>query len=134
MREAETLAELASELRALPGRQRQAILNSLSAPERSRMIALLNRPAPAPDLVAAPAEKRVEGLSPWLAARAEQAAAPASEMRWKLTPATRQLLAKTIEELAQGQVSLRTPPSAPAKGKTLLGALGGMLSQRRALP
>lgn len=137
MLEPDTLADLATELRALPGRQRQAILGSLSAAERSRMTELLNRPVVAPQPPSAPvAERKIEGLSPWLTARVRQAesgTAP-SGAAWKMTAATQQLLRRSADDLAEPETRVAATIAAPAKGRSLLGAIGGMLSQKRALP
>ena len=133
MREPDSLADLASELRALPGRQRQAVLASLSAAERSRMMELLNRPHVVPRQSAAPVETKLDRLSPGIAARAleAQSGSAAAGSSSTMTPATRQLLRRCVEELP-GREPSAVASAQPARGHSLLEAIGGLLSAKRA--
>ncbi len=132
----ETLPGLANELRALPARQRQAILGSLSPAERSRMMTLLNRPGSQPEPAeSAPApapEPATDGLSPWLADRVRHVQPGADPGPWRMTAATRSLLAKSSAGSTLKAVATKPLVAPVPGGRSLLGTVGDMLAPRRA--
>ncbi|MEA3063634.1 MAG: hypothetical protein QOJ27_62 [Sphingomonadales bacterium] len=127
MREADTLAGLAEELRALGARERRAVLAALSPFERAQVGALLDAAAvPAPEQPAAPDYSR---FSPWLARHLKADGAPGER---NLTPATRRLLADAAGELA-GPTTVPGSKLEPApKRRSLVDAVGQLLSPRQA--
>jgi hypothetical protein len=132
MRRPDALADLATELRAMPARHRHDILKSLSPAERSRMTALLNRPAPAPAPPALPQPAKTDGLSPWLKARVIEARmGPEHAGSCQLTAATRQLLLRSVESLGE-TAAPPVPPARESAGRSLVGAIGGKFLRRRA--
>jgi hypothetical protein len=126
MREADTLAALAEDLRALTERERRAVLAALSPFERAQVGALLDAAAaPAPLEPAAPDYSR---FSPWLARHLG-----ADSDGGNLTAATRQLLSQAAVELP-GVKPVLPAASAPApKRRSLADAVGQLLSPRQVL-
>lgn len=126
MREADTLAGLAEDLRALSDRERRAVLGALSPFERAQVGALLDAAAaPASSQPAAPDYSR---FSPWLARHLS-----ADPKSGNLTAATRQLLAQ-----AAGEPAVAKPAPAPAlvaapKRRSLADAVVQLLSPRQVL-
>jgi len=127
MREADTLAALAEDLRALTDRERRAVLAALSPFERAQVAALLDAAAaPAPVQAATPDYSR---FSPWLA---RHLSADAGGSDRNLTAATRQLLAQAAGELAGGKPAPAAVTVSP-KRRSLADAVAQMLSPRQAL-
>ncbi len=127
MREADTLAGLAEDLRALSGRERRAILAALSPYERAQVGALIDAAAlPEPVQAAAPDYSR---FSPWLARHLGADAENAADRN--LTVATRRLLSEAAAELGPARAQ-RIPESEP-KRRSLAEAVGHWLSPRQAL-
>jgi hypothetical protein len=125
MREADTLAALAEDLRALTDRERRSVLAALSSFERAQVGALLDAAATAPVEPAAPDYSR---FSPWLARHLGEEAGGGN-----LTAATRQLLAKAAGELA-GAKAAPAPTSLPVpKRRSLADAVAQLLSPRQVL-
>ena len=126
MLEADSLAALAEDLRALSERERRAVLGALSPFERAQVLALLDAAAaPVPAEPSAPDYSR---FSPWLARHL--GADPGGGER-NLTAATRQLLAQASGELAGGR-SLPAAASGPApKRRSLAEAVAQLLSPRQ---
>lgn len=124
MREADSLAGLAEDLRALTDRERRSVLAALSPFERAQVGALLDAAAaPAPVQPAAPDYSR---FSPWLARHLS-----AESGGGNLTAATRQLLHQAAGELAAGK-----PAQAPAalpqpRRRSLADAVAQLLSPRQ---
>jgi hypothetical protein len=115
MREADTLAALSFDLRALSSRERRALLAALSPFERAQVDALLEAAeAPAP-----PEGPDLSRLSPWLARHLGE-----GDGDRNLTAATRRLLAEARAGL--------TPAPAP-KRRSLADAALQWLSVRPAL-
>jgi hypothetical protein len=114
MREADTLAGLATELRGLSGRDRRAVFKALSPFERAQAEALLEASGPAPR-----AEPDLSGFSPWLAKHV--LAAHGNEDGRNLTPATRGLLAEVAGAAARGRASSRA--AATPRPRSLADAL-----------
>lgn len=110
------MPDLADDLLALPPRARNAVLAALSASERRAVEALLDA-SPSP-------EEKAAIVSPELAAHI--AAARRGE---GMTAAARQALVRAADAV------LGTPPAAAASadpaGRSLVGAMGGMLAGRR---
>lgn len=107
MLEADTLAGLAEDLRALSDRERRAVLAALSPFERAQVGALLDAAATsAPVQPEAPDYSR---FSPWLARHLSSDGAGERN----LTAATRKLLAEAGSELAVGKPAVATVPVAP---------------------
>ena len=124
MHEADSLAGLAEDLRALSDRERRGVLAALSPFERAQVGALLDAAArPVPAEPAAPDYSR---FSPWLA---RHLTADTGVGERNLTAATRQLLAGAAAELAGGK-----PVAAPApeiKRRSLADAVTQFLSPRQ---
>lgn len=126
----DSLAELVSELRGLRPNDRQAVLSALTAAERSRITALLNRPRL--EQVSAPQAESDSGLSPWLAACVRQARGGAGATGpVKMTEATSQLLVQAADAAAADTWDADLRPKATAAGRSLAGAIGEMLIARR---
>jgi hypothetical protein len=128
MREADTLAALAEDLRALTERERRAVLAALSPFERAQVGALLDA-AEAPPPVE-PAVPDYSGFSPWLARHLS--ADPAGGDR-NLTAATRQLLVQAAGELAGTRPAPVAASGPPPKRRSLADAVAQLLSPRQAL-
>ena len=125
MREADTLAALAEDLRALSDRERRAVLAALSPFERAQVGALLDAAAaPAP---AEPAAADYSRFSPWLA---RHLGAESGTGDRNLTAATRQLLAQAAGELAGGGAAAPVP-AADVKRRSLADAVTQFLTPRR---
>jgi hypothetical protein len=115
-----SLPETIAALGALPGRDRRAILAALEPEERARAAALLGaRGAPTPPVRPEPAL----ALSPWLAERLTAADG-------RVTPATRRILVEASEAAGRGDGAAAPAP----RGRSLLGALGALLSRRTGAP
>ncbi len=127
MREADTLAGLADDLRALSGRERRAILAALSPYERAQVGALIDAAA-LPEPVQAPAPD-YSRFSPWLARHLGADAGNAGDRN--LTAATRRLLSEAAAEL--GPARARPVPEPEPKRRSLAEAVGHWLSPRQAL-
>ena len=128
MREADTLAALAEDLRALSERERRAVLAALSPFERAQVGALLDAAsAPAP---AEPAAPDYSGFSPWLARhlRADSGGGDRN-----LTAATRQLLAQAGGEPGGGRPAPAAVPAAEVKRRSLADAVSQFLTPRQTL-
>lgn len=127
MREADTLAGLADDLRALSARERSSVLAILSPYERAQVAALIDATAtPAPAQAAAADCSR---FSPWLARHLSTDTDGAADRN--LTAATRRLLVEAAAEPGPAPVQ---PVGAPApKGRSLADALGQLLFPGRAL-
>jgi len=130
----ETLLDLVGELRALPAKQRQAVLESLGPGERSRMMALLNRRSPETAPVpAAVAEPPSDGLSLWLAERVREARGGADgEGASSMTAATRHLLVKVAGTTTVRTAAVQAPVPFSPPARSLLEAVSDMLLPRRA--
>ena len=125
MREADSLAALAEDLRALSDRERRAVLGALSPFERAQVAALLDAAAtPTPAEPPAPDYSR---FSPWLARHL--GADGAGERN--LTPATRQLLAQAAGEALAGKPAPLPAPGPAPKRRSLADAVGQLLSPRQ---
>jgi hypothetical protein len=126
MREADTLAALAEDLRALSDRERRAVLAALSPFERAQVGALLDA-AVEPGPAAEPAAPDYSRFSPWLACHL---GADGTGER-NLTLATRQLLSQAAGE-ALGSKPVPLPATGPApKRRSLADAVGQFLSPRQ---
>lgn len=130
MREADTLADLAEDLRALTDRERRAVLAALSPFERAQVGALLDAaPVSVPIEPAAPDYSR---YSPWLARHLSAEGA----VEGNLTPATRKLLAEAAGELTIGRPAAAPgpaiAPAAPAR-RSLADHVTQLLSPRKRL-
>jgi hypothetical protein len=127
MREADTLAGLADELRALGGRERRAVLAALSPFERAQVDALLDAAAaPASEQPAAPDYSR---FSPWLARHLKADGAPGQR---NLTAATRRLLTDAADNLVKAATLPGAKPEPAPKRRSLADAVGQLLSPRQA--
>ena len=127
MREADTLAALAEDLRALSDRERRSVLAALSPFERAQVGALLDAAtAPAPVLPAAPDYGR---FSPWIARHLSADRSGGGN----LTAATRQALAEAAAELTGGKPAPAAMPGPAAKRRSLAEAVGQLLSPRQVL-
>lgn len=128
MREADTLATLAEDLRALTDRERRAVLAALSPFERAQVGALLDAAAtPAPPQ---PAARDYSRFSPWLA-RHLSADGGAGERN--LTTATRQLLAQAAGEMVGGKPEPAAASAPALKRRSLADAVAQLLSPRQVL-
>lgn len=125
MHEADTLAALAEDLRALTDRERRAVLAALSPFERAQVGALLD--AAAAPVPIAPATPDYSRFSPWLA-RHLSAEAGAGERN--LTAATRQLLAQAAGDLAGSKAAAAASPP-EVKRRSLADAVTQFLSPRQ---
>jgi hypothetical protein len=124
MHEADTLAGLAGDLRALSDRERRAVLAALSPFERAQVGALLDAAAsPAPAEPAAPDHSR---FSPWLA---RHLGGEAGAER-NLTAATRELLARAAAETGGKPVPAASAEREPRR-RSLAGAVAQLLSPRQ---
>lgn len=129
MPEADTLAALAEDLRALTDRERRAVLAALSPFERAQVGALLDAAAaPAPLQPATPDYSR---FSPWLARHLSADAAAGGDRN--LTAATRQLLAQAAAEMVGARPAPVAASAPAAKRRSLADAVGQMLSPRQVL-
>jgi hypothetical protein len=126
MREADSLAGLAEDLRALTERERRAVLAALSPFERAQVAALLDAAAsPGPAEPAAPDYSR---FSPWLA---RHLSADAGGGERNLTAATRQVLAQAAGELAGAKPAPVAPSGPVPKRRSLADAVAQLLSPRQ---
>jgi DNA-binding SARP family transcriptional activator len=127
MPEADTLAGLAEELRALSARERSSVLAVLSPYERAQVAALIDAAsAPAPIQTATPDYSR---FSPWLARHL--GADPEGAVDRNVTAATRRLLAEAAAELGPAP-ALPAGKAAPGR-RSLADAVGQVLFPRRAV-
>jgi hypothetical protein len=127
MREADTLAALAEDLRALTDRERRAVLAALSPFERAQVEALLDAAAtPVPAQPAAPDYSR---FSPWLARHLSADGSGAGDRN--LTAATRQLLTMAAGELAGGKAAPAAAAVPASRRRSLADAVGQLLSPRQ---
>ena len=126
MREADTLAGLADELRALTARERRAVLAALSPFERAQVEALLD--AAATPAAAQPAAPDYSRFSPWLARHLESQGAGERS----LTAATRRVLAEAAGELATRTAAAAAGPEPAPKRRSLADAVAQLLSPRKA--
>jgi len=127
MREADTLAGLADDLRALSARERSTVLAVLSPYERAQVAALIDATAtPAPARAAAADCSR---FSPWLARHLSTDADGAADRN--LTAATRRLLAEAAADL--GPAPAQPICAAAPRRRSLADALGQLLFPGRAL-
>jgi hypothetical protein len=129
MREADSLADLAEDLRALTDRERRAVLAALSPFERAQVGALLD--AAATSAPAQPAAPDYSRFSPWLARHLS--ADGAGERN--LTAATRQLLAEAAGDLAGGKPAAAAAPALGpvAARRSLADHVTQLLSPRKVL-
>lgn len=127
MREADTLAALAEDLRALTDRERRAVLAALSPFERAQVGALLD--AAAAPASAEPAAPDFSRFSPWLARHLSSDGAGERN----LTAATRQLLGQAAGELAGGKTVPAAASAPEAKRRSLADAVTQFLSSRQVL-
>ena len=126
MPEADTLAALAEDLRALSERERRAVLAALSPFERAQVGALLDAASmPAPVEPAAPDYSR---FSPWLARHLS--VDPAVGER-NLTAATRQLIGQASAELAGGRAAPAAATAPAPRRRSLADAVTQLLSPRQ---
>lgn len=126
MREADTLAGLADDLRALSARERSTVLALLSPYERAQVSALIDATAvPAPVQAAAPDYSR---FSPWLARHLSTEVDAAADRN--LTAATRRLLVEAAADLGPARVQPIGEPE--PKRRSLADAVGQLLFPRRA--
>ena len=127
MREADTLAGLAEDLRALTDRERRAVLAALSPFERAQVGALLD--AAVTSAPAEPAAPDYSRFSPWLARHLSGDGAGERN----LTAATRKLLGEAAGELATGKPAAPAGPAivpAPAR-RSLADHVSQLLSPRK---
>jgi hypothetical protein len=124
MLEADSLAALADDLRALSGPERRAVLAALSPFERAQVAALIEASA----LPAQPAAPDFSRYSPWLARHLGDKEGGSER---NLTPATRRLLAEAAA--APSAAAAPLPPASEPKRRSLLDALTQRLSPRQAL-
>jgi hypothetical protein len=127
MHEADTLAALAEDLRALSDRERRAVLAALSPFERAQVGALLDAAAAPPP--AEPAAPDYSRFSPWLA---RHLGADSGGER-NLTPATRQLLAQAAIGVGGGKPVPATADGPAPKRRSLADAVAQLLSPRQVL-
>ena len=127
MREADTLAALAEDLRALTDRERRAVLAALSPFERAQVGALLD--AAATPVRAESAAPDFSRFSPWLA-RHLSSDGPGER---NLTAATRQLLSQAAGELAGGKTVPAAASAPEVKRRSLADAVTQFLSPRQVL-
>ena len=130
MSEPDLLHPLISELRALPRRERTAVLRALTPAERDRVTALIELQRRPQRPVEERAESRRRRFSSWIEARIADSEESA---RFAMTPAARTLLAKTASELVApfGAVDA---PHPDAGGRTLLAAIGGLFLGKESRP
>jgi hypothetical protein len=129
MREADTLAALADDLRALTDRERRAVLAALSPFERAQVGALLD--AAATQVPAQPAAPDYSRFSPWLARHLSADGSGAADRN--LTAATRQLLTATADDLAGGKPAPAAAAVPAPKRRSLAEAVSQFLSPRQVL-
>lgn len=127
MLEADTLAGLADDLRALSARERSTVLAVLSPYERAQVSALIDATATPGPVEAAAAD--YSRFSPWLA-RHLSADADGSVDR-NLTAATRRLLVEAAADL--GPVPVRQIDEPAPRRRSLADAVGQLLFGRQAL-
>lgn len=130
MREPDTIDRLTRDLRALPRRERRAVLESLSEAERSSLATLLAGAAKGPQPAG---EKGLELLSAWLRARLEEDDAPSpgeSERRWTMTASTRLLLRQSVRAMLERNAAARQGPGR----RSLAGAVGDLLMRKGGRP
>jgi hypothetical protein len=128
MREADTLAALADDLRALTERERRAVLAALSPFERAQVGALLDAAAaPAPAEPPAPDYSR---FSPWLA---RHLSADGGAGDRNLTAATRELLVEAAAEIVGGKPEPAAPSGPGPRRRSLADAVAQLLSPRQVL-
>lgn len=127
MREADTLAGLADDLRALSARERSSVLAVLSPYERAQVLALLDAASmPEPARTTTPDYSR---FSPWLALHLS--ADPGGAGDRNVTAATRRLLAEAAAEIGPAPAQ---PLGEPApRRRSLADAVGQLLFPRRAM-
>jgi hypothetical protein len=127
MLEADTLAGLANDLRALSARERSSVLAVLSPYERAQVAALIDAastPAPVPA-----ATEDYSRFSPWLARHLGTDADGAADRN--VTAATRRLLAEAGAELGPAPAQ---PAAEPApRRRSLADAVGQVLFPRRTM-
>lgn len=128
MLEADSLAALAEDLRALTDRERRAVLAALSPFERAQVEALLD--AAAAPASAEPAAPDYSRFSPWLA---RHLGADSKGGDRNLTSATRQLLAQASGELAGAKPVPAAVPAPAPRRRSLAGAVAQLLSPRQAV-
>ena len=129
MREADTLAALAEDLRALTEPERRAVLAALTPFEQAQVGALLDAAAtPGP---AQPAPPDYSRFSPWLARHLSADGSGAADRN--LTAATRQLLTAATGELAGGKPAPAAAPVTAPKRRSLADAVAQLLSPRQVL-
>lgn len=125
--------DLFAELRGLSPRVRGEILDSLSPSERAQAAALIEEDRRASDDLAPPPASSI-AYSPWLAARLRDARDNGNADP-NMTAATRRVLLQSAEALAADTRagSPDGPPGdpEPARSRSLLGVLGGLLSPAR---
>lgn len=125
----DTLDRLAEELRALPGRQRRAILGALTPAERGRMAsALTGRDRTKPEAARTPEARSFDAHSDLLSRRllSIRDGQPDSGKGWKMTPVARRQLLACAEELKAADPSDIEAEAGP-RNRTLMEALGSWL-------
>lgn len=129
MHGADTLTNLAEELRALTDRERRAVMAALSPFERAQVGALLEASAlPEPVQHAAPDYSR---FSPWLARHLNADEAGGADRN--LTAATRRLLNEAGGELMSGPRASSPAAEPEPKRRSLADAVAQLLLPRRAV-
>lgn len=118
---------LARELRALPRRQRRAVLDSLSPAERAKVDVLLSETAHAAAAAARPGApaQDLDLFSPCIRARLNEAEGPEAGdavAPWRMTAAARHLLRQSAALVA----AEGAPAAAP---RSLVGAFGDLFAQ-----
>lgn len=124
-------ADLAADLRALPRRERSEIMASFSPAERAEISALVGDQRSVPVPIAGPAP--FSPFSPWLADQIAELKGGSTGLDegWNMTPAARRLLLQVAQDEAFRQKEAAPEGVAPIPGRSLLGAIGGILSGKR---
>jgi hypothetical protein len=116
---------LFDELAALPPRLRNAVLGALTVEERAALDVLRFGSAQGGG-VDATASNDSGAISPWLAAQVQRA----REGGGGMAPAARQALLRSVDGQGGPAPDARIAMADPA-GRSLIGAMGGILSPRR---
>lgn len=127
MLEADTLAGLAKDLRALSARERNSVLAVLSPYEKAQVAALIDEASTSARIPAAPAD--YSRFSPWLARHLDTRSEGAADR--KVTAATRRLLTEAAAEI--GDAAPRPTFEAAPERRSLADAVRQMIFPRGAM-
>jgi hypothetical protein len=124
----DTLDRLAEELRALPGRQRRAVLDALTPAERGRMTLALTGDVPLPEPARTSEARSFDAHSEFMSQRILGIgnAQAESAKGWKMTPAARRHLRACAEELKAADPA-DNEAEAGLRNRTLIEVLGSWL-------